>query len=626
MPKTNIGPRIAVDGEEQYRAQIKQIIEQAKTLDAQMGAVTASFDKNTTAEEKAAKTSGILAQQLQTAEKRVDLLRDMVEKSAAATGENSEATLKWKQALYGAEEQANKLRVQNEEATETLEDMGDAMEESAEKGEGLGDQVDSIAGKLGVNLPDGAKKALNGMKGLSAGSVAALGAIAAAAAAAVKAIQKLNEITEQAATKADDLMTQSLVSGVSTDLLQQFQYAAPYIDVSAETMTGAMTKITRSIGTARDQFASYDEAVRKSAEQGKAYEGDLGSQAAAFQQLGVSVTDSSGQLRDANTVMFEALEVLGGIGNETERDTISMALFGKSAQELNPLILNLDEAQRLYNEAMSEGYVLSGDQLKILGQVDDANQKLTQTKEKYANMIALQWSPANKEAYETLADLMSMAGDALVDSRLIENTAELISNTLKLVDGGAKLISKIPTWLNPIDNLSRQFEFLNKTISGTLNLLGIQKNEMKGYGGLGSDIAGATWKDDVQAWVSAGGTIIGDWNYKDFDKSTGKLTRVFDYGSSGDVVSYGKLSEEEIRRLIGHNAAGTEYWKGGGTWVGESGAEYVQLPRGSRIYSNQESRQMMGENNTWNITVANIEELDELVDWYQSRQIRGRMK
>ena len=626
MPKTNIGPRIAVDGEEKYRAQIKQIIEQAKTLDAQMGAVTASFDKNTTAEEKAAKTSGILAQQLQTAEKRVDLLRDMVEKSAAATGENSEATLKWKQALYGAEEQANKLRVQNEETTETVEHMGEAMEKGAKKGEGLGDQVKGIAGKLGINLPDGAKKALNGMQGLSAGSVAALGAIASGAAAAVKAIQKLNEITEQAAAKADELMTQSLVSGISTDLLQQFQYAAPYIDVEAETMTGAMTKITKSIGTARDQFASYDEAVRKATEQGKAYEGDLGAQAAAFQQLGVSVTDGSGQLRDANTVMFEALEALGGIGNETERDTIAMALFGQSAQELNPLILNQDEAQRLYNEAMSEGYILSEDQLKILGQVDDAHQKLTQTKEKYANMIAVQWAPANKEAYETLADLMSIAGDALVDSRLIENTAELISNTLKLVDGGAKLISKIPTWLNPIDNLSRQFEFLNKTISGTLNLLGIQKNEMKGYGGLGSDIAGATWKDDVQAWVSAGGTIIGDWNYEDFDKSTGKLTRVFDYGSSGDVVSYGKLSEAEIRRLIGHNAAGTEYWKGGGTWVGESGAEYVQLPRGSRIYSNQESRAIMGETNTWNITVANIEELDELVDWYQSRQIRGRMR
>ena len=588
MTKTNIGPRIAVDGEEQYRAQIKQIVEQAKTLDAQMRAVTASFDKNTTAEEKAAKTSGILAQQLQTAEKRVDLLRDMVEKSAAATGENSEATLKWKQALYGAEEQANKLRVQNEEATETLENMGDAMEESAEKGEGLGDQVDSIAGKLGVNLPDGAKKALNGMKGLSAGSVAALGAIAAAAAAAVKAIQKLNEITEQAATKADDLMTQSLVSGVSTDLLQQFQYAAPYIDVSAETMSGALTKITRSIGTARDQFASYDEAVRKAAEQGKAYESDLGSQAAAFQQLGVSVTDSSGQLRDANTVMFEALEALGGIGNETERDTISMALFGKSAQELNPLILNLDEAQRLYNEAMSEGYVLSEDQLKILGQVDDAHQKYTQTIEKNTNLIAVQWAPTNKKAYEDLTKLMDTAGKMLIDSKLIENTGALVQSTLGLIEAGADLMGSLPGWVNPIQQVSdalRGLAVIAATVADTVNLI----------------------------------SGLMPWNW-----GSGKATTALGFN-----INKGQLSNLQQLRYgggVSYNAAGTEYWKGGGTWVGESGAEYVQLPRGSRIYSNQESRAMMGETNTWNITVANIEELDELVDWYQSRQIRGRMR
>lgn len=595
MPKTSIGPRIQVDGEEQYRAQIKQIIEQAKTLDAQMGAVTASFDKNTTAEEKAAKTSGILAQQLQTAEKRVDLLRDMVEKSAAATGENSEATLKWKQALYGAEEQANKLRVQNEEATETLEDMGDAMEESAEKGEGLGDQVDSIAGKLGVNLPDGAKKALNGMKGLSAGSAAALGAIAAAAAAAVKAIQKLNEITEQAATKADDLMTQSLVSGVSTDLLQQFQYAAPYIDVSAETMSGAMTKITSSIGTARDQFASYDEAVRKSAEQGKAYEGDLGAQAAAFQQLGVSVTDSSGQLRDANTVMFEALEALGGIGNETERDTISMALFGKSAQELNPLILNLDEAQRLYNEALSEGYVLSEDQLKILGQVDDQQQKLTQTKEKYTNMIAVRWAPTNKKAYEDLTKLVDTAGKTLIDSKLVENTGALVQSTLGIVEAGADLVGSLPGWVNPIQQVS---------------------DAMRGLA-----IVAATVADAMNV---VGGLMPWNWG-------SGMLKQGLGMGSTESnlqrILNHNRDTNGRI--LNAYNAAGTEYWRGGGTWVGEAGPEYVQLPRGSRIYSNQESQQMKAApTDTTRIEALlekNVQMLERIDGEFSGLRVRRRM-
>ena len=50
----------------------------------------------------------------------------------------------------------------------------------------------------------------------------------------------------------------------------------------------------------------------------------------------------------------------------------------------------------------------------------------------------------------------------------------------------------------------------------------------------------------------------------------------------------------------------------------------MALPRGSQIYSNQESRSMTG-GNIYNITVANIEELDELLRWYDSLQIRGRM-
>lgn len=158
MAKASIGPRLMVDGEEQYRAEIKQIIEQAKTLDAQMAAVTASFDKNTTAEEKAAKTSEILSKQMQTAQRRVDLLRDMVDKATVATGENSEQTLKWKQAIYGAEEQLGKLRQQSEEAADSVEDVGEAMDDGGQQAGTLGDQVNDLAGKLGIQLPDGAKK------------------------------------------------------------------------------------------------------------------------------------------------------------------------------------------------------------------------------------------------------------------------------------------------------------------------------------------------------------------------------------------------------------------------------------------------------------------------------------
>lgn len=79
---TNIGPKIGIDGEAEYRKQINNIIQQAKTLDSEMRAVTSSFTKSTSAEEKSAATSKILAQQIEVQKQRVQELSSMLEKSA----------------------------------------------------------------------------------------------------------------------------------------------------------------------------------------------------------------------------------------------------------------------------------------------------------------------------------------------------------------------------------------------------------------------------------------------------------------------------------------------------------------------------------------------------------------
>ena len=63
-----------------------------------------------------------------------------------------------------------------------------------------------------------------------------------------------------------------------------------------------------------------------------------GSQAEAFEKLGVSVTDADGNLRDGDTVWQETIAALGTMSNETERDALAMQIMGKSAAELNPLI------------------------------------------------------------------------------------------------------------------------------------------------------------------------------------------------------------------------------------------------------------------------------------------------
>ena len=595
MP-VSIGPRIQVDGEEKYRQQISQIIQQTKTLDAEMGALTASFDKNATEQEKAARSSKLLAEQLETARKRTELVRDMTEKSAAATGENSAQTLKWREALANAEAQQAKLEHAVKENTAAIEGQTDAEEESTGKMVSLGDAVDQVAGKLGIKIPDGAKKALDGMKGFSAGSVAAMAGVAAAVAAVVKMVKELNDLTLEAASRADDLMTQSITSGISTDLLQAYQYAAPYIDVSADTIVAANKKIGLSIASAAEQYAAYNEAAAKAAAQGKEYEGSLGAQAEAFQRLGVSVTDSTGQMRDSQTVMAEVLAALGGIGNQTERNSLANDLLGKSYDELAPIIQDQEKFQSLLNEAMESGYVLTEQQLEILGEVDDAHQKYTQTIEANKNMIATQWAPASKEAYEALANLMDRAGKALVDSGLVANFAALVQSTIGLFESGSQLIDALPGWLNPIKMISTQLQALAMILAAISDYVNVVSSLLR------LDFKGV-------------GDALG------FGYGSGRANNV----QRARMASQGTLSMYDAF-YAGRNAAGTSDWRGGLTWVGEAGPELVRLPQHSQILSNQESRALSGGDQHIVINVQGIEQLDQVVRWYTSLQTRERMR
>lgn len=48
-----------------------------------------------------------------------------------------------------------------------------------------------------------------------------------------------------------------------------------------------------------------------------------------------------------------------------------------------------------------------------------------------------------------------------------------------------------------------------------------------------------------------------------------------------------------VSRFLGGNATGTKYWSGGLSVVGEHGPELVQMPSGSKVFTNRESRAMV---------------------------------
>lgn len=135
----NIGPKIGVDGEAEYRRQISQIIQQSKTLESQMKLVASQFTAATTAEERNAKTASVLSKQIEVQRERVKLLAEQTGKAAAKYGESDEKTQKWQQALNEASATLNKMQSELRNASSGVEELGDDMRDGSEKALSFGD-------------------------------------------------------------------------------------------------------------------------------------------------------------------------------------------------------------------------------------------------------------------------------------------------------------------------------------------------------------------------------------------------------------------------------------------------------------------------------------------------------
>ena len=478
--------------------------------------------------------------------------------------------MEWQKKLNDAEAEVYRLE-------HAIEENNGAMQTANVEMTGLGDTVDQLASKFGVSLPSGVTTSLNSVEGFSAGAVAAMAAAAAAVAALVAVFKELNELTLKVAADADEYLTQSAITSVPVEMLQAWEYAAQFVDVSADTITGSMTKITQAMG---DAAGGSEEAQKK------------------FADLGVSITDSEGQLRSAQDVFSDVIDALGGIENQTERDAAAMALMGKSAQDLNPLINAGSEALNEYaKEAEDLGYVLDESQIKTLAEVDDTYQKMNLTIDAAWKKIALDFAPGSKAAMELFADVVQKAGNYLDESGLVENLAAVVQSVAGLIRAGNDLFDNLPKWMNPLQQLSDMFRGLAVVV--------------------------ATVADSVN--VISG---LAPWNW-----GSGMLKEGLGLGySSGRANNIQRLTMSRQGTLqqyddfyAGRNAGGSDNWRGGLTWVGEAGPELVSLPAGSSIRNAQDSR-MGGDTFYITIDAASVKEFNDIVEMAQSARVRQRMR
>lgn len=226
-------------------------------------------------------------------------------------------------------------------------------------------------------IAQGAKNVADKTKGLSLAGGAVAGGLLATGKNAIQT--------------ADDLATLSKRSGLSTDMLQKFSYASDMVDVSTEELVSAMTKMKKN----------------------------MGDNPAAFEALGVSVTNADGTFRGLEEVFYDSLAALSQIGDETERDLAAMDLFGKGADSLATIIDDGGASLQEYGtKAQEMGLIMS----------DETIGKLTATG-------------------DTIDELK-----ARTSATLLEVGAELLENLAPAIETIVEKIGEVVTWLGTLDS------------------------------------------------------------------------------------------------------------------------------------------------------------------------------
>ena len=136
----NIGPKIGIDGEAEFRRQISQINTEYKTLVAQTKAVTAEFDKNGDEQGKLRATAAQLQKQIDNQRSKVSLLENAWGKAKAKFGDSSIEAQRLEGALYDAQAEVSKLE---KELANADTELAAASEAFRGAGNDAGDFIDS---------------------------------------------------------------------------------------------------------------------------------------------------------------------------------------------------------------------------------------------------------------------------------------------------------------------------------------------------------------------------------------------------------------------------------------------------------------------------------------------------
>lgn len=424
---TNIGPKIGVDGEKEYRQQISQIIQQSKTLASEMKLVSASFTSATSAEEKNSKTAAVLNKQIAAQRQYIAALATQAGKVAGTYGVNSVEAQRYEERLNKAQVKLIEMQHALQDTEHGVKDLGKEMDNGGQKALSFGDLVKS-------NLA----------------SEAIIGGVKLMASAIKEAAEALVDLSKQAIQGFAE--QEQLIGGVDTLFKESSKQVQQYANeayktagLSAneymETVTSFSASLLQSLGGDTAKAAAYaDRAVTDMSDNANKMGTDMASIQNAYQGFAKQ-----------NYTMLDNLK-LGYSGTKTEMER----LVAEAAA--------MTEEQEKLNVAVDAGDLSFGNIVNAISVVQEHLGIAGTTATEAATTIEGS-AKAMKSAWQNL--VTGMANENLDLSALIENFVESIQTFLD-----DNLIPRIQTMLpRMVEALTQLIGAMTPYIAPALQML-----------------------------------------------------------------------------------------------------------------------------------------------------------
>lgn len=435
-----IKARFKLDGEQEFRRSMNEAANAIKVLDSEQKLAQAQFRATGDAEAYQAEQTRILNEKIAEQQKAVkaaeEAMKQLKDKGVSPTDKTYQA---WATKLNTA-----RTRLVNMESQ--LDQVNGTMAETRAEADSAGDALQNVGKKLewGNTITS-----LNTLNQALSSVLDTAGRIAAAVWNA--------EI--EASRWADDLATAAAQAGIDAETYQSWQYASQFIDTEVDTITKAMNRVAKDVGS------------------------DSADIAKVFNELGVSTRNADGSARDAQDTFWGVIDALGAIDDPTQQAIYANKLFGDSWTQLKPLIDAGSEAYKNMADKGREVAVVSEQDVTALGNFNDAFNDMSSRLSKAHTTLLARIAPAMTkiansagnaaDAFNAFLDseegtkameALNGAIDSLISSLLGEdNGAGTFASIIDLATGAVNSLTEALTWISQNGD----------TVSGIIKGLGI---------------------------------------------------------------------------------------------------------------------------------------------------------